>query len=178
MATNPTRRLVLLRHAKSAWVDGADHDRPLGKRGRRDAPRAGRWLGQSGYVPDLVVCSTARRTRDTWQLAAAELGASPSVRFEPRVYGASTAELLDLVRETSPEVGSLLVVGHEPTMSGLTLLLAGDAATGGAPAVLERVRLKFPTAAIAVLPFAGGWSDLRPGGAELAAFVVPDDYRA
>jgi phosphohistidine phosphatase len=178
MATDPTRRLVLLRHAKSAWADGADHDRPLGKRGRGDAPGAGRWLGQSGYVPDLVVCSTARRTRDTWQLAAAELGASPPVRFEPRVYGASTAELLDLVRETSPDVGTLLVVGHEPTMSGLTLLLAGDAATGGAPALLERVRLKFPTAAIAVLPFAGGWSDLGPGGAELAAFVVPDDYSA
>jgi phosphohistidine phosphatase len=178
MATNPTRRLVLLRHAKSAWVDGADHDRPLSKRGRRDAPGAGRWLGRSGYVPDLVVCSTARRTRDTWQLAAAELGASASVRFEPRVYGASTAELLDLVRETSPEVGTLLVVGHEPTMSGLTLLLAGDAATGGAPAVLERVRLKFPTAAIAVLPFAGGWPDLGPGDAGLAAFVVPDDYSA
>src|ERR1700733_6103572 len=91
MATDPTRRLVLLRHAKSAWVDGPDHDRPLGKRGRRDAPRAGRWLGRSGYVPDLVVCSTARRTRDTWRLAAAELGATPLVRFEPRVYGAGTA---------------------------------------------------------------------------------------
>jgi phosphohistidine phosphatase len=176
MATDPTRRLVLLRHAKSAWVDGADHDRPLGKRGRRDAPRAGRWLGRSCYGPDLVVCSTARRTRDTWRLAAAELGATPPVQFEPRVYGAGTAALLDLVRETPPEVGTLLVVGHEPTMSGLSLLLAGDVATDGGPAVLERVRLKFPTAAIAVLPFAGGWSDLGPDGAELAAFVTPDDY--
>ena len=169
---------MLLRHAKSAWVDGADHERPLGQRGQRDAPGAGRWLGQSGYVPDLVVCSTARRTRDTWQLAAAELGASPSVRYEPRVYEAGTAALLDLVRETSPGVATLLVVGHEPTMSGLTLLLAGDVATGSAPAAAERVRVKFPTAAIAVLPFTGGWPDLGPGGAELAAFVVPGDYNA
>src|ERR1035441_5301802 len=84
MASNPTRQLVLLRHAKSAWLDVPDHDRPLAKRGLRDAPGAGRWLRQAGYVPDLVVCSTARRTSETWELAAAELGASPPVRFERR----------------------------------------------------------------------------------------------
>jgi phosphohistidine phosphatase len=176
MASNPTRRLVLMRHAKSAWPDGPDHERPLAKRGQRDAPRAGRWLRRAGYVPDLVVCSTARRTTETWQLAAAELGASPPVRFEPRVYGAGTDELLDLVRESPATLGTLLVVGHEPTMSQLTLLLAGAAAAGGAPGLLERVEVKFPTAAIAVLAFTGGWSDLGPDRAELADFVVPDDY--
>jgi phosphohistidine phosphatase len=176
--TNPTRWLVLLRHAKSAWPDVPDHERPLGKRGRRDAPAAGRWLRQAGHMPDLVVCSTARRTRETWQLASAELGGSPSVRFEPRVYDASTDQLGDLVRETLPAVATLLVVGHEPTMSELTLRLAAEVADGGAPGTLERVRLKFPTAAIAVLPFAGDWSDLGPGRAELADFVIPDDYGA
>jgi phosphohistidine phosphatase len=176
MASNSTRRLVLMRHAKSAWPDGLDHERPLAKRGRRDAPGAGRWLRRTGHVPDLVVCSTARRTRETWELAAAELGASPSVRFEPRVYEANVGQLLDLVQESPDTVGTLLVVGHEPTMSQLTLLLARDVATDGAAGPRDRVRLKFPTAAIAVLPFTGGWPDLGPGGAELADFVVPDDY--
>ncbi|HEX9542502.1 MAG TPA: histidine phosphatase family protein, partial [Streptosporangiaceae bacterium] len=130
MTGDPSRRLVLLRHAKSAWPDVPDIERPLGKRGQRDAPRAGRWLRQAGYLPDLVVCSTSRRTRETWQLAAAELGASPSVRFEPRVYGAGTAELLDLIRETPDEVETLQVVGHEPAMRELTLLLASAVANG------------------------------------------------
>ena|ERR1700680_3297405 len=176
MTGNPSRRLVLLRHAKSAWPDVPDHDRPLGKRGIRDAPSAGRWLRRAGYLPGLVVCSTSRRTRETWQLAAAELGASPPVRFEPRVYGAGIEELLDLVRETSDEVETLLVVGHEPATHELTLLLASDVANGSDPTALDRVRLKFPTAAIAVLQFAGGWSGLGPSGAELADFVVPADY--
>src|ERR1700744_695336 len=86
------RRLVLLRHAKSDWPDVADHERPLAKRGRRDAPVVGRWLGASGYTPDAVVCSTALRARQTWELASAALaaaasGASPVVRYESRVYG-------------------------------------------------------------------------------------------
>jgi phosphohistidine phosphatase len=166
----------MLRHAKSAWPDVPDHERPLGKRGQGDAPGAGRWLRQAGYRPGLVVCSTARRTRETWELAAAELGDSPPVRFEPRMYGANTAQLLDLVRETPSEVEILLVVGHEPTMHELTLLLAASVADGSDPGTLDRVKLKFPTAAIAVLPFAGEWSDLGPSGAELADFVVPRDY--
>jgi phosphohistidine phosphatase len=81
MASSAARRLVLLRHAKSAWPDVADHERPLARRGRRDAPVAGRWLRTAGRVPDRVVCSTARRARETWQLAAAELDASPTVRL-------------------------------------------------------------------------------------------------
>jgi phosphohistidine phosphatase len=169
---------MLLRHAKSAWPDVADHERPLARRGQRDAPGAGAWLRRAGYLPDLVVCSTARRARATWQLAAAELGASPPVRFEPRVYQAGADELLALVRETPADVTALLVVGHEPAMRALTLLLARSAADGSVPGPLTRVTLKFPTAAIAVLAFAGGWADLAAGEAELASFVVPGDYGA
>ena len=155
-----------------------DHERPLAKRGQRDAPGAGRWLRKADYLPDLVVCSTAVRARETWQLAAAELDPAPPVRLEPRVYGASANELLDLVRETADEAESLLVVGHEPTMRDLTLLLAGAVADGSSPGTLERVRLKFPTAAIVALAFTGSWPDLGPDGAELTDFVVPADYRA
>src|ERR1700735_5163878 len=99
MASNPARRLILLRHAKSAWPDDVpDHDRPLAPRGRRDAPVAGRWLRQSDHVPDRVLCSTARRARETWQLAEEKLGADPQTLLEERVYNASTADLLDLAR--------------------------------------------------------------------------------
>src|ERR1700730_15361812 len=158
MTGDPSRRLVLLRHAKSAWPDVPDIERPLGKRGQRHPPRAGRWLRQAGYLPDLVVCSTARRTRETWQLAVAELGASPPVRFEPRGYVAGTWELVDVIREPRDEVEPRQVVGHEPAMHELTLLLASAVANGSDPAALDRGRLKFPTAAMSVLGFAGGCS--------------------
>src|SRR5260370_40026330 len=98
MASSPTQRLILLRHAKSAWPDVPDHERPLAGRGRRAAPTAGRWLREAGFVPDRVLCSTAPRARETWQLAEEELGAHPPTPFEDRGYGASAPELLDPAR--------------------------------------------------------------------------------
>jgi phosphohistidine phosphatase len=177
MASSTARRLILLRHAKSAWPDVADHERPLAGRGRRAAPAAGRWLRQSGHVPDLVLCSTARRARETWQLAEEELGARPRTTFEERVYGASAAELLDLARETPSGVRTLMIVGHEPSMSSLTLELA-SAQPGSDNGALERVRAKFPTAAIAVLACAGSWPELGPGQARLEEFVAPSELRS
>lgn len=178
MASDPARRLVLLRHAKSAWPeDVADHERPLAGRGRRAAPAAGRWLRESGYVPDLVLCSTARRARETWQLAEEELGSHPRTTFEPRVYGASPAELLDLARQTPSDIRTLLIVGHEPTMRDLTLELASTH-PGKDGAALESVRQKFPTAAIAVLAFTGNWAELGPGKAQLDKFVTPSDLHS
>jgi phosphohistidine phosphatase len=168
------RRLVLLRHAKSDWPDLADHERPLAKRGRRDAPVAGRWLASSGFAPDAVVCSTARRTRETWDLAAAAMAAAaerppPQARYEPRVYEATVLGLLMLVREFSDEHRTVLIVGHNP---GLAELAVGLAAPPPEPPSA------FPTAAIAVLGLAGGWADAGPGEARLLAFAVPADMRA
>jgi phosphohistidine phosphatase len=168
------RRLVLLRHAKSDWPDVADHDRPLAKRGRRDAPVVGRWLGQAGYVPDAVVCSTALRARETWELAAGGLlaavpGASPAVRHEPRVYDASVLGLLMLVREFAPEWRTALVVGHNPGMAELTVGLTDPPPEPPAA---------FPTAAVAVLALPGPWSDAGPGQARLLAFAVPADMHS
>jgi phosphohistidine phosphatase len=119
-------------------------------------------------VPDRVVCSTARRARETWQLAAAELDASPRVSFDQRVYGVAAGELLDLARETAPRARTLLIVGHDPAMQQLTLALAS--ARAGDARALERVRFKFPTAAIAVLEFNGTWQRLGPEQARLTAF--------
>ncbi|MEU9142589.1 histidine phosphatase family protein [Streptomyces sp. NPDC048349] len=170
MTAEPLRRLAVLRHAKSAWPpDVPDAERPLGPRGLRDAPAAGRWLRGAGWVPDRVLCSPARRTRQTWDLVAAESGITAPVTYEERVYGASTEELLDLVRETPAQVRTLLLVGHNPGAQELVLLLAGE----GDGRALEQARTKFPTSAVAVLDLPGPWSSLAPGAARLTALAVP-----
>ncbi|MGW4196319.1 SixA phosphatase family protein [Streptomyces sp. NPDC005004] len=170
--SGPARRLVVLRHAKSAWPDGVpDHDRPLGPRGLRDAPAVGRSLDP----PGLALCSTAVRARRTWELAAAEWAAAPPVRYDRRIYEAPPARLLEVVRETPPEVRTLLLIGHSPGLEGLIERLAGEAAGD----TLERVRAKFPTAAVAVLDWEGpDWTVLAPGAARLTSVTVPRGEKA
>ncbi|MER5754008.1 histidine phosphatase family protein [Streptomyces sp. NPDC002088] len=167
----PLRRLVVLRHAKSAWPEGVpDHRRPLAPRGRRDAPAAGRALAEADSLPDLALCSTALRARQTWDLAAAEWGTPPPVRYDPRLYGADALDLLEVVRETPPEVETLLLVGHNPGLEELVLDLAGEGLDGA----LDEVRVKFPTSAIAVLAWHGAtWRALAPGTALLTSMTVP-----
>jgi phosphohistidine phosphatase len=162
VVADTTRRLMLLRHAKSDWPDVPDRERPLAKRGRRDAPVVGRWLRERGYLPDTVVCSAARRTRQTWELVARELDGSPSVTFEPRAYGAGAMTLLYLARELPGRCRAALIIGHNPGISDLAASLAGD-----------EFHLRFPTAAVAVLEFDGGWPDLAPGHTRLFDFAVP-----
>ncbi|MGX1542340.1 SixA phosphatase family protein [Streptomyces adustus] len=171
----PLRRLVVLRHAKSAWPEGvSDHRRPLAPRGRRDAPAAGRALAEADFLPDLALCSPALRARQTWDLAAAEWGTPPPVRYDPRLYGAGAPELLDVVRETPPEIETLLLVGHNPGLEELVLDLADDGLDGA----LEEVRAKFPTSAIAVLAWYGStWRALAPGSALLTSMTVPRGRR-
>jgi len=171
------RRLLLLRHAKSDWPDVADHERPLAKRGRRDAPVVGHWIATSGYQPDAVVCSTARRARETWELVAAELAsaaapevAAPEVRYEPRVYEASVLSLLMLVRGFDPAWRTVMIVGHNPGLAELTVGLAN-------PDTAE-IPHAFPTAAVAVLGLRGDWAAAAPGEAGLLAFVVPAELRS
>jgi len=185
MAGNASRTLVLLRHAKSAWPDVPDHERPLARRGQRDAPAMGRWLRAVGLVPDQVLCSTARRARETWQLAQAGLSTAPPVSFEDRVYQGSAAQLLDRIRRTPPAARTLLVVGHDPALPELALTLAatvppggGDPPDAGSRAAVDRMRAKFPTAAIAVFEFTGSWDQLAPATARLTVFVTPRDVRA
>jgi phosphohistidine phosphatase len=179
------RKLVLLRHAKSAWPAGPDHERPLAPRGRRNAPVMGRWMRTAGHLPDQVLCSTARRARETWQLAEASLACSAPVSFDDRIYEGSAATLLDVIRRVSPGLRTVLLVGHDPAVPELALMLAaadpparrGD---GDAPssAPLDRMRAKFPTAAIAVLEFGQRWDELASGSARLACFVTPRELEA
>ena len=162
-----------MRHAKSAWPDVPDHERPLAPRGRRQAPLAGTWLRNAGYVPDIVLCSTARRARETWRLMSGELGTTPQVTYEERVYGAGLESLLDLVRQAPERARLLLLVGHDPGIQDLAVTLAAEGGAGQAGDALERVRGKFPTGAVAVLAVPGAWSDLGAGAARLTDFVVP-----
>jgi phosphohistidine phosphatase len=161
---------MLLRHAKSDWPDVPDRERPLAKRGRRDAPRVGRWLRDHGYVPDAVVCSPARRAQQTWELLAPELGGSPSVTFEPRAYDANALTLLYLARELPSPYRAALLIGHNPAISELVSALAEPQAADGASR-----EIRFPTAAVAILEFTGGWPDLSPGQAHLVDFTIPAD---
>jgi phosphohistidine phosphatase len=141
------RHLVLLRHAKSAWPYGVrDLRRPLAKRGRRDAVAVGCWLHD--HVPrlDAVVCSPAERARQTWTLVAAELDDPPPARYDERVYGATATQLLALVRTLPDDVGTALLVGHNPDLQELAALLTG-----------HEVEMK--TSSIAVLAWAGRWTD-------------------
>jgi phosphohistidine phosphatase len=163
--------LYLLRHAKSDWGNSSlpDHDRPLNKRGTHAADAMAGHFRDKDIRPELVLCSTALRAGETLEPVATVLGAASTVQIERKLYGASAEDLLDRVREVPDGVGSVLLIGHNPGMEGLALALAG---TGRA---LDRIREKFPTAALATLEVPGTWRELQPGSAELTDFVVPRD---
>ncbi|MFV8127725.1 SixA phosphatase family protein [Streptomyces syringium] len=172
MSAEPTRRIVLLRHAKAEWSDDSDHERPLAERGRKDSPVAGRRLATAGIIPDLALCSTSVRTRETWKLAVHELPQRPRTVYEDRLYEASLGELIAVINETSDEVADLLLVGHNPGMHALADALAGEAESD----LLPRLnRSGFPTAAIAVLTFSGPWKSVEHGTGRLVAFWPPHE---
>jgi phosphohistidine phosphatase len=166
------RRLVLLRHAKSDWPAGvADSERPLGRRGRQEAPQAGKWLAAAGLVPQLALVSPAVRTRETWQLVSAQLDGDVPVRIEDDLYEAGLRGALDLVRGLDDDVRTALVVGHNPTTESLALFLQDG--TGVAD---DRARMagKYPTGGVAVLHLqVPRWADLDEATARLMAFAVP-----
>jgi len=167
------RLLYVLRHAKSSWDDPAlsDRDRPLAPRGRKAAKTIARHLRKEGVEPQLVLCSPARRARETLERIEPAL-ARRSVKVEDALYAAGADALLERLHEVGDAVGSVMVIGHNPGLEDLVLTLARPGARR------DEVAVKFPTAALATLAFDGTrWADLRPGGAELAAFVRPRDLK-
>ena len=161
------RTLVLMRHAKSGYPEGvADHERPLADRGIREAGLAGDWLRTHAPAIDRVLCSSATRTRQTLARTTVDAPAD----FLDRLYGATPGEVIDEINKVDDTVSTLLVVGHEPTMSHLALGLAGPGSDRDAAEQIDR---KYPTSAIAVLRVAGSWADLGLSGAELSSFHVP-----
>jgi phosphohistidine phosphatase len=156
-----SRRLIVMRHAKAGELPGGpDAERALNPRGRRDAAAAGDWLRGQGLIPDLVLCSTARRARQTWQQVAAGLAAAVTVHEDPRLYEAGAAELLDVIRAAPPDTATLMYVGHNPAAQDLAARLLGRAEG-------------FPTASIAVIGLAAPWASAAAGEGALAGFWTP-----
>ena len=169
------KRIYLLRHAKSSWDDPAlgDFERPLNGRGRKAAPRIGKLLRKRDWTPDLVLCSTAARAAETWELVGAELKAQPQVKLLKTLYLATPGQMLRALRRSPREAAGLLLVGHNPGIEGLAAQLAGPESKNKP---LGRLREKFPTAALAVLEFDGeDWSALAAGSCRLTDFVVARD---
>jgi phosphohistidine phosphatase len=165
------KQLFLLRHAKSSWDDPAlgDHDRPLAPRGRRAAELVSAHMVRSAVVPDLVLCSSARRCRETLERIASALRDETPVLVERELYAGSKDELLARLKSVPETVGSVMVVAHNPGIEQLALGLAGRGAE------LVRVERKYPTGALATLVFDGAWRELKPHSGELVAFVRPKD---
>lgn len=161
MSAVPMKTLLVLRHAKSDWSDDAldDHDRPLAPRGEQAAPAMGRHILRRGLVPALVLCSTARRARDTLALAAAEWPEMPPVRHDRELYLAGVDGILRRVAAVEDAADPLMVVGHNPDLQRLVLKLAGDGPAGQR----EAVRQKFPSGAFAAIELPiSRWAELAP----------------
>lgn len=165
------RTLVILRHAKSNWDDPelADHDRPLAQRGREALPRLRRYLAERALPVELVLCSSARRARQTLDGVIEGLGAAPTVRVDQALYLASASQLAQRLEQVDDAVSGVLLVGHNPGIEELLGLLA---VAGERPA-LEQLAHKVPTGALGELTLTGSWSRLRAEGCHLDALVVP-----
>lgn len=163
-----TLRLILTRHAKSAWDNplDSDHMRPLNARGQRAAPLIGRWLAQQGYLPGQALISDATRTRETWALLGAELPGPVPARFEPALYHAGPDVMLRVLQAAAADC--VIMIGHNPGIAAFAdLLLAQRPAHPGFT--------RYPTCATLVAEFDGlsGWADLTYGTGRALEFVVP-----
>ncbi|TBN38708.1 histidine phosphatase family protein [Paracoccus subflavus] len=163
------RRLILTRHAKSAWDDPtlADHDRPLNDRGRRSARALGDWMASRGYEPEEVLCSSAARTQETWaMIASAALEVRPVIRIEPGLYQAGPEKMLSILKTAAHP--TVMMLGHNPGISELAALL---------PARLPHDPdfRRYPTGATLVVDFQiENWQQVEPGQGSVMDFVRLD----
>ena len=176
----PMRQLLLLRHAKSSWADkgASDQDRPLNARGRRAAALMRGAMLDLGLAPDIVLVSPARRTRETLD-ALEPWDEAPLIEPMDKLYLATAAQLLEVLREIPETARSVLLIGHNPGLHDLSLRLvgrgdapAGTHASGQARAWLAEA---YPTGALAEFGIAGSWAHLDTGGGQLIRFLRPRD---
>lgn len=168
-------QLLLLRHAKSSWTDAGldDADRPLTKRGKEAAKAMGREIAARNVTPDLVLCSPAKRARDTWKIVSEQLKTAPRTIVDDAIYDfGNGGRILSAIRAQGETAETLLVVGHNPSLERLAQRLA----TGGESKWRSRLEQKYPTAALAIIRFATEkWADLPDTGGELMRFIRPKD---
>jgi phosphohistidine phosphatase len=165
--------LYLLRHTKSSWKDPGldDHDRPLNKRGRQAAKIMATYLKRSKIRPDLVICSTATRAKETLDPIVKEIN-PPEVIFEMEIYGGTPQELWEQLWNIPKGAKSVLLIGHNPALQNLALELAET------DKPLPFAGDKFPTGPIASFRFRGAWKALEPHGAQLISFITPKTIAA
>lgn len=165
------RTLVLLRHAKAQGSAASDHERELSPRGHSQATAVGHWLAGAGHRFGAVVVSTATRTRQTWSQVEAAGVPADEFWFDTRLYDGDAHLVLDVLAEIPDQVGSVLVIGHAPTIPDLAGLLADpDASKGEA---LDALRSSFPAGCLALLTIDTSWAALTPGRAALAEVATP-----
>lgn len=166
------RRLILLRHSTAARAEPgqSDQDRKLTAEGRADAALVGTYLANHSFRPDRVIVSTAARTRDTWQQVVAALRHAFDAVFDRRIYNASSEVLFNVIAETPDDARSILMLGHNPGLHELAVLLVAN----GDIDIRERLRENFPTSGVAIIDFAlDSWSKLHPRSGRLERFVSP-----
>lgn len=165
-----SRRLLLLRHAKSAWDTDApnDFERPLAKRGRRDAPRIGEWLSQRPELhPELIIASPAQRARETALLVLHAIARdAANISWDQRIYGATPGELIQVLSEVPPKTGSVMLVGHNPGLELLLHVLCPDVEIPTSGKLV-------PTTTLACIRLADRFADLEPGAGALEEIVRP-----
>lgn len=158
------RTLLVMRHAKSSWGDAhlRDFDRPLAKRGLKDAPRMGEFLKNTRLPIDLVLSSTARRARTTAELVAETAGLG-DIELTDEIYEASASQLLDVIQNIPDDHDAVLMVGHNPGFEHLLQMLCGPGAS-----------IRMPTAAVGCIELdVSKWRDVQPGAGTLLWFVAP-----
>jgi phosphohistidine phosphatase len=163
------RQLLVMRHAKSDWgiASGGDHDRVLARRGIKAARRIGRFLTESGMIPDLILSSTAVRALTTAELALEAGGWGCKIIIDRDLYASDPDRVMEVIHGIDNGIDRLLIAGHEPTWSTLVTWLIG----GG--------KVRMPTAAVACLDLPhGDWIDLAPGTCELRWLVTPKMLKA
>ena len=160
------KSVILFRHGKSDWDAkyDSDHDRPLAERGIRDAKRMGKFLSKRAEVPELILSSTASRTRETTKLAVEAGNWDVDIEFEKRIYEASLEEIINIIKSQDDKYNSICLVGHEPIFSTIITLID------------NKKNIKFPTATMARISFStGDWKRvlLEPDKCKLDWFYKP-----
>ncbi len=170
------RQLLLLRHAKSSWDDPAlaDHARPLNRRGKLAAEAMRRAMGELGLAPDLVLVSSSRRTLQTLE-ALEPWPDTPLVEPMDAIYLATAPGLLQVLRGVSDTVRSVMLVGHNPGLHELAMLLVGEHGMARMDTTLQRLKEAYPSGALAEFSVAGSWVGIGEGGERLVRFLCPRD---
>ena len=168
------KTLYLLRHAKaeSGAIEAGDRDRVLAPRGHEACAAIGAYMKSKSYTADAIICSSAARTRETLALVASAAGLLAAPRYEDALYLATAEEVLQAVGQETPSASCVLVVGHNPGMHHLALMMSTPRRTK----LRQSLELKYPTCSLTVLTFdSQSWNAIEPGQGELVDFITPDD---